>query len=130
MGHCRIDWRTRRAPLSRKASRLSLLAGFIAAEAYSSYAVLMAHALTPTSVFVFDPATGRHLRSGQIGAIGESFSWDGMIPLLIGTMLVFALTWSLMREAARQFAAMPARTNNISVGGIDAQSADRPCVTD
>jgi len=130
MGHSRIDWCTHRAPLSLKASRLSLLAGFITAEAYSTYAVLMVHVLTPASVFVFDPATGRHLRSGQIGAIGGSFSWDGMIPLLIGTMLVFALTWSLVREAARQFAAAPAHTNNIPVGGIHAQSAGRPFVTD
>jgi hypothetical protein len=130
MGHGRIAWCARRTPLSRKASRLSLLAGFITAEAYLNFAVLIAHALTPASVFVFDPATGRHLRPGQIGAIGESFSWHGMIPLFIGTMLVFALTWSLVREAARQFAVTPARTNNILVRGIDAQNAGRPLVTD
>jgi hypothetical protein len=101
----RIKGRIHRAPLSRKASRISLLAGFIAAEVYSTYAIVMQHVLTAVRVFVFDPATGKHLRSGQIGAIGETFSSDGMIPLLVGTTLVFALTWGLVREGARQFAA-------------------------
>jgi hypothetical protein len=103
----RIKGRIHRAPLSRKASRISLLAGFIAAEVYSTYAILMQHVLTPVRVFVFDPASGRHLLSGQIGAINETLSSDGMIPLLVGTALVFALTWGLVREGARQFAAAP-----------------------
>lgn len=62
--------------------------------------MFVAHALTAPRVFIFDPATGQHLMPGQIGSIGESFSWNGMIPLFLGTMLTFALVYTLAREAA------------------------------
>lgn len=104
MGYSRLDWFTRGAPLSRGASRLCLAAGFVAAELYSTLAVFAGHALSAPSVFIFDPATGRHLTSGQVGSLGESFSFGGMIPLLLGTVLTFALAWTLAREAMLRYA--------------------------
>ena len=100
---------------------MSLLAGFIAAETYEAYAVFVAHALTAPSVFIFNPFTGRHLLPGQVGSLGESFSWNGVIPLFIGTMLAFALAWILAREAAGHYAAArPPLSKAIRIGSLDA----------
>lgn len=83
------------------ARRLSLLAAFVASEAYSIYATFFAHALTPVTVYVVDRYTHRRLLPGQIGDIEEVFTWDGLVPILVFSLIVFSLTWCIMRVTAR-----------------------------
>ena len=83
------------------ARRWSLFAAFVAGEAYSIYATFFAHALTPVTVYVVDRYTHRRLLPGQIGDIEEVFSWDALLPILVFSLVVFSLTWCIMRVTAK-----------------------------
>jgi hypothetical protein len=88
------------------ARRLSLLVGIVAGEAYSIYATFFAHVLTPATVYAIDRYTHRRLLPGQIGDLVEVFNWDGLIPILVFSLIAFALVWcitSITAKYARQF---------------------------
>lgn len=90
--------------LSKTTSRLSLLTAVVASQAYSIHAIFFAHALTPISVYVIDRKTDLHLLSGQVGSIQEVFHWDGLIPTMLVSVLVFVLGWMAARATARLLA--------------------------
>jgi len=83
----------------RAVSRLSLMAAFVAAEAFSIYAVFVAHALTPVHVFIVDRLTNHVLVPGSIGNLEEVFNWNGLLPYLLFTLITFTLTWWAVRWA-------------------------------
>jgi hypothetical protein len=87
--------------VSRTVSRFSSLTGVFASQAYLIHATFFAHALTPVEVYVADPKTHLHLVSGQIGNIEEVFRWNGLIPTMLISVVVFALGWMVARGAAR-----------------------------
>jgi len=79
--------------LSTVFSRLSLLTAVVASQAYLIHASFFAHALIPVEVYVVDPKTHLHLPAGEIGNIEAIFHWDGVIPTILISVLVFALGW-------------------------------------
>jgi hypothetical protein len=102
---------------SKAVRRLSLLVGIVAGEAYSIYATFIAHALTPVTVYEVDRYTHRRLSSGQIGDIEEIFNWASLVPVLVLSLIVSALTWyviCLTASCAHQFRRQTvARTDEI-----------------
>jgi hypothetical protein len=40
---------------------------------------------------------------GQIGDIEEIFDWDGLLPILVVSLIVFSLPWCIMRVTAGCF---------------------------
>jgi hypothetical protein len=93
-------------PVSKAVSRSSLLTALVVSQAYLIHATFFAHALTPISVFVIDPKTHLHLLSGQIGNIEEVFHWDGFIPTILLSVLVFVVGWMAARGTARLLAGL------------------------
>jgi len=85
---------------SKAARRWSLFAGFVAGEAYSICATYFAHALAPASVYVVDRYTHQRLLPGQIGDVEEIFNWDGLLPILLVSYIVFSLPWCIIRVSA------------------------------
>ena len=90
--------------LSKTISRLSLLTAVVASQAYLIHAIFFAHALTPVGVYVLDRQTHLHLLSGQIGSIQEVFHWDGVIPTMLISFLVFVVVWMAARGTAKMLA--------------------------
>lgn len=80
--------------IANGANRLSLLAGLVAGVAYSTYASFVANALTPVSGRLIESDS---LRRAVSGRYQEVFSLNGVIPTLLGSLVVFALVWSMMR---------------------------------
>ena len=93
-----------REPVSKALSRLSLLTALVASQAYLIHATFFAHALTPIGVYVIDRQTHLHLVSGQIGNIEEVFHWDGLIPTILISVLVFVVGWMAARGTGRLLA--------------------------
>jgi hypothetical protein len=90
--------------LLKTASRLSPLLAVAASQAYLVHAIFFAHALTPISVSVVDRQTHLHLLAGQIGDIQETFHWDGLIPTMLISVIVFVVVWMAARLTAARFA--------------------------
>jgi len=86
---------------SRRISRLSLCAGFVAAESYSAYASFIGHALQPVSVFVFDRYTHQRLPAGHLGDLEAVIHWPGFIAIVAISLVVFAFAWSALYLAAK-----------------------------
>jgi hypothetical protein len=82
-----------RSDLSAGAERLSVLAGLTAGLAYSTFASFVANALTPVS--------GRLVATDSLritsGHYQEVLSLDGIIPVLIASLLIFVIVWSSTR---------------------------------
>jgi hypothetical protein len=82
-----------RSDLSAGAERLSVLAGLTAGLAYSTFASFVANALTPVS--------GRLVATDSLriasGHYQEVLSLDGIIPVLIASLIIFIIAWSSMR---------------------------------
>jgi hypothetical protein len=74
--------------------------GLTAAETYWIYAIFVAHALTPISVFVTDRSTNRRFLSGQIGYVEEVFHWNGLFSTLAASLAMFALVWCVLRGSS------------------------------
>jgi hypothetical protein len=83
------------------AGRCSCLAGLVAGWTYSVYATFFAHALTPPSVHVIDRYTHRRLLPGQIGDLSEVFNLDGLIHMLVLSLIVFILVWCILGAVAK-----------------------------
>jgi hypothetical protein len=92
-----FDWKelTGRMPnLSAGAEKLSLLAGLTAGLGYSTFASFVANALTPVSGRLVEADTFRGAVSGHYQ---EVFSFDGAIPTVLASLIVFVLIWWSMR---------------------------------
>lgn len=76
------------------ANRLSLAAALMAGVAYSTFASFVANALTPVSGRLIELDTFRRAVSGRYQ---EVFSLNGVIPIVLGSMAVFAMVWWMMR---------------------------------
>lgn len=76
------------------ANRLSLAAALVAGIAYSTFASFAANALTPVSGRLIELDSYRRAVSGRYQ---EVFSLTGVIPIVLGSMAVFAMVWWMMR---------------------------------
>ena len=82
------------ANLSVGAEKLSLLAGLTAGLAYSIFASFIMNALTPVTGLLVEADSFRRIASGHYQ---EVFSLDGVIPVIVASLIVFVLVWSSMR---------------------------------
>jgi len=92
-----FDWKEligRTPNLSAGADKLSLLAGLTAGLAYSTFASFVANALTPVTGRLVEADTFRRAVSGHYQ---EVFSFDGAIPTVLASLIVFVLVWWSMR---------------------------------
>ncbi len=80
--------------LSDRANRFSLAAGLIAGIAYSTFASFVANALTPVSSRLIELDSFRRAVSGRYQ---EVLNLDGVVSTVVGSMLVFAIVWWMMR---------------------------------
>ena len=82
-----------RADLSAGAERSSVLAGLSAGLAYSTFATFVANALIPVS--------GRLVETDSLRVVSghyqEVLSLNGIIPVLIASLVIFVIVWSSMR---------------------------------
>jgi hypothetical protein len=85
---------------SRQVKGLSLLAGYVAGEAYSIYAVFDAHALTPVTAYLTEQTPFLRAVSGKYR---EVIDLKGLLPVVLASLLVFALAWCTVRETAWAF---------------------------
>jgi hypothetical protein len=76
------------------ANRIALLAGLFAGVAYSTFASFVANALTPVSGRLIELDLLRRSVSGQYQ---EVLSLDGVIPTVLGAIVVCALVWLMTR---------------------------------
>jgi hypothetical protein len=83
-----------RANLSIGAEKLSLLAGLTAGLVYSIFASFTMNALTPVTGLLVETDSFRRIASGHYQ---EVFSFDGAIPIVVASLIVFVLVWSSMR---------------------------------
>ena len=80
--------------VAKRANRLSLTAGLVAGVVYSTFASFVANALTPVSGRLIELDSIRRAVSGRYQ---EVFSLNGVIPIVLGSMAVFAMVWWMMR---------------------------------
>jgi hypothetical protein len=85
--------------MPRISSHLQLLGAFAAGEASSVYATFFAHAVRPPSVYVIDRYTHHRVSAGKIGDLEEVFHWDGLILVLVLSLIVFGVAWCVIRVA-------------------------------
>jgi hypothetical protein len=76
----------------------SVLFACAAGEAFLLYAILIAHTLSPVTALLIghDPS-----RPGASARYREVFNWDGLIPTMLGSLLVVAAVWSAMQLTTR-----------------------------
>jgi len=79
---------------SARVEKLSLLAGLTAGFAYSTFASFVANALTPVSVRLIELDTYRRAVSGRYQ---EVLSLNGVVPIMLGSIAIFAMVWWMMR---------------------------------
>ena len=76
------------------ANRLSVAAALVAGVAYSASASFVAGALMPVSGRLIELDSYRRAVSGRYQ---EVFSLNGVVPIVLGAMVVFAMVWWMMR---------------------------------
>lgn len=91
----------------------SLLPASAAGEAFLLYAILIAHTLSPVTALLIGHDSGRQ---STLHRYQEIFNWDGLIPTLIGSLLVAAAVWSALQLTARALPRPPLKTAS---GGFD-----------
>lgn len=85
---------------SRHVKSLSLLAGYVAGEVYSIYAVFSTHALIPVSAYLTEQVPHMQAVSGRYR---EVFDLGGLLPVLAASLMAFALAWCVVRGTALVF---------------------------
>jgi hypothetical protein len=81
--------------------RLSLLAGYVAGETCSVYAIFIAHIMNPVSYRLVE--TNLKLRA-IYGRYQEIYNWDGLVFTLVVSLAVFALAWCAVQGIAAAIA--------------------------
>jgi large-conductance mechanosensitive channel len=76
------------------ANRVALFAGLIAGVAYSTFASFVANALTPVSGRLIELDL---FRRGVSGQYQEVLSLNGVIPTVLGAIIVCAMVWLMTR---------------------------------
>ena len=89
---------TRDAAGGRELAKLSLFAAYAGGEAYSIYAVFVAHGLQPVTFYLSEQ---NPLRRAISGRYVEVFHPDGLIPTMVVSLIVFVSIWCLFRGVAR-----------------------------
>ena len=85
---------------SQHVKGLSLLAGDAAGEAYSIYAVFGAHVLTPVTSYLTEQTPFLRAVSGKYR---EVIDLNGLLPVVLASLVVFALAWCVVRGTALAF---------------------------
>jgi hypothetical protein len=85
---------------SRHVKSLSLLAGYVAGEAYSTYAAFETKALTPVSAYLTERLPHLGAVSAVSGKYREVFHLGGLLPLLVTSLVAFAMAWCVIRGTA------------------------------
>jgi len=80
--------------IAKGSNRLCLAAALVAGIAYSTFASFAVNALTPVSGRLIELDSYRRGVSGQYQ---EVFSLNGVIPIVLGSMAVFAMVWWFTR---------------------------------
>ena len=99
---------------------LSLLAGFIAAEAFSIYAIFIAHTLKPITFYLVEQA-----HSGVGGKYQETFHFDGLISTLLGSLMMFTLVWLGTRGMAWRFMGTKLEMSRVRVASLKIREFSR-----
>src|ERR1700692_1006821 len=86
--------------IANGSNRLSLAAALVAGVAYSTFASFVANALTPVSGRLIELDLFRHGVSGQYQ---EVLSLNGVIPTVLGAIVVCALVWLMTRATLEHF---------------------------
>jgi hypothetical protein len=82
---------------SRYVKGLSLLAGYVAGEVYSIYAVFDAHSLLPVSAYLTEQMPQLRAVSGKYR---EVFDLSGLLSVLVTSLVAFTLAWCVVRAIA------------------------------
>lgn len=77
--------------------RLSLLAGYVAGETSSIYAIFVIHTMNPVSYRLVED--NFKLRA-IYGEYQEVYNWDGLLLTLVASFVVFALAWCAVQGIA------------------------------
>jgi hypothetical protein len=85
---------------SQHVKGLSLLAGYVAGEVYSIYDVFAAHALTPVTAYLTEQTPFLRAVSGKYR---EVIDLNGLLPVVLASLVVFALAWCTVRGTAWAF---------------------------
>jgi hypothetical protein len=92
-GSTLMNWHQLLNP-SKKVGRMSLLAGFIAGEACSLYAIFIAHTMDPVSFRLVENTP--QLRA-IYGRYQEIYNFDGLTLTLVASLVVFAMVCCAVR---------------------------------
>ena len=98
----------------KKIRRLSLLAGYVAGETCSVYAIFIEHTMNPVSFRLVENIP--KLRA-IYGRYQEIYNWDGLSFTLAASAVVFALAWCVVRGVAEAI-------NSNDPGGLTLSSED------
>jgi hypothetical protein len=81
--------------------RSSLIAGYLAGETCSVYAIFIAHTMNPVSFRLVE----NNLKLRAIyGRYQEIYNWDGLLFTLAASLVVFGLAWCMVRGIAEAIA--------------------------
>ncbi len=100
----------------RRIAGLSLAAAYVIGEAYSIYAVFVAHSLRPVTFYLSEPDSFRRAVSGRYV---EVFNLDGLMLTMVMSLIVFISVWCLfgsvvrMLSGARPATRVPWSTNHV-----------------
>ena len=76
---------------------MSILAGYVAGETCSIYAIFVAHTMSPVSYRI----VGNDLKLRAIyGRYQEIYNLDGLASTLMASLVVFAIAWCAVRAIA------------------------------
>jgi len=76
----------------------SLFSACAAGEAFLLYAILIAHTLTPVTALLIGQDSARQ---GAAARYQEIFNWNGLIPIMMGSLFLAAAVWSAFQLTAR-----------------------------
>jgi hypothetical protein len=82
----------------------SLLCACTAGEAFLLYAILIAHTLRPVTAQLIGHNSSHPSASARYR---EIFNWNGLIPTMLGSLLVVAAVWAALQITVRAFARAP-----------------------
>ncbi len=85
----------------RAVRRLSLLAGYLAGESCSVYAIFIAHTMSPVSYRMVE---NNYKLRAIYGRYQETYNFDGLVLTLVASFAVFALAWCAVQVIASAMA--------------------------